>query len=178
MSLLLDYTDLMAIAGGSLAVLLLIYLARRRQINRISPLQAALDKIQPPLEPEQLELMLPFLVIEERFPSVGRILALVIRRRGFPVLTRNQSFTEPAQYLAQAAFSAGDEKTIGGALCHIVRGLLDDPDIEYNCRPELPELVDRFIEEIDLPEFREEGRVARPNTDSAPPGRPREEPKQ
>jgi len=145
----LDYVDLLLIAGAALSVLFVLFHLRRKDIARVSPLEAALAKSRGVMQQEQLDLLLPLLVLEERFPAFGRILALVIERRGIEKVAGNPAFLEPARYLAEAAFSNIEQRSIGGALCHIVRGFLDDPDIEYCCRPELPHLIDQFIDEID-----------------------------
>ena len=144
----LDYVDLLLIAGAALSVLFVLFHLRRKDLSRVSPLEAALAKSQDAMQQEQLDLLLPLLVLEERFPAFGQILALVIERRGIEQVAGNPAFLEPARYLAQAAFSDSKQQPVGGALCHIVRGFLDDPDVEYCCRPELPHLIDQFIDEI------------------------------
>ncbi len=148
MSLPFDYVDLLLIAGAALSILLILFHLRRKEISRVSPLEAVLANSQGVMRREQLDLLLPLLVLEERFPAFGRILALVIERRGIEQVAENPAFLEPARYLARATFSESAQQSLGGALCTIVRGFLDDPDVEYICRPELPHLIDQFIDEI------------------------------
>ena len=147
MPLPLDYLELLLIAAAALVFLLLLFLLRRRQVSRRSPLERALANSKIASNPEQQDLLMPLLVLEEQYPRFGEILALVIVRCGIRRLLRSPHFSEPARYLARAAFSSR-HSPIRGALCHMVRGFLEDPDIEFSCRPELPPLVDEFIEEI------------------------------
>ena len=117
-------------------------------MGRVSPLEKAISDSPDDIQEEQLDLLLPLLLFEEHFPAFGEIVALVICRLGVNEMAQGAAFNEPAEYLAKAAFSDSWESSIRGALCHIVRGFLDDPDIEYSCRPELARLVDQFIDEV------------------------------
>lgn len=160
MQLPLDYVDLLLIAAAALLFLLLLFLVRQKQIGRRSPLERALSNSKGAAKTHQ-DLLMSLLVLEEQYPIFGRIAALVIERCGIRRLIRHPDFIEPARYLAQAAFSE-QQSSVRGALCHMVRGFLEDPDIEYKCRPELAGLIDQFIEEIDL-----EQRPGSPPADSS-----------
>ena len=143
-----NYLDLLLLAGSSLLVLFFLVFLRRREISHASPLEQAISTTRGEIPQEILDQLLPLLVLEERFPAFGKIVALVLSRRGIEEITQRESFIEPASYLAQATFSEKIKTPLRGALCHMVRGFLDDPDVEYSCRPELADLVDEFIDEV------------------------------
>lgn len=95
------------------------------------------------------EYVVPLMVYEERYPSFGKIVSLVLGH--FPLIRflRQESFQSALVFLREAAFQPAGEKQTARCMSVVIQSFLEDPDVEYRCRRQLPALVREFLNEID-----------------------------
>ncbi len=142
----LSYFDLLLISLVAAAALLGIFLARRRWNTRPTRLRLLLATENPPHASSQR--LVSLLVFEEDFPSFCEILGLVLEKFPLERFEVNPEFRAALEFMDRAAYRTTDPLPRKSAMCVIVRSFLDDPDVEYHCRPLLSTLVDQFLVEI------------------------------
>lgn len=141
----LSYFHLLLITLAAAAALLAIFLARRRWNSRPTRLRLLLEGEGT----EYSQRLVSLLVFEEEFPNFCEILGLVLERFPLSRFESEPEFQAALEFLDHAACQPAAGERRKAAMCHIVRSFLDDPDVEYRCRPRLSPLVDQFLVEID-----------------------------
>ncbi len=141
-----SYAHSLLLAAGALTLLLLGFSLRRRWTRRPTRLRQLLSKKS--RDPAYTEFLVPLLVFEERYPSFSAILGLVLERFPLASFMRDKEFRSALTFLSEAAFRDVNEESLRTAMCELVRHLLQNPDVEYECRAELSTLVERFLYEV------------------------------
>jgi hypothetical protein len=135
-----SYSQLVLIFLAALLVLLVLFLFFRRTSEAADLFAARPDAGQ--------DYFLPVLVHEIRYPSFGKILALVFNHFGPERFLSNPEFKDAFEALRTAAFEKRHPKKVVADMSLIVRAFLSDPEVEYRFRKDLPPLVDLFLMEI------------------------------
>ncbi len=142
-----SYWHLLLISLAALAFFVAVFLFRRRWNTRPTRLRLLLG--QPSDELESRQRLVPILIFEDQFPAFCEILGLVFERFPIERFDRSPDFHRALHYVSESAFQQVDARHLKAAMCEVVRLFLDDPDVEYNCRPLLSVLVDQFLREIE-----------------------------
>lgn len=143
----LSYWHLLIVGLAAFAFFLVVFLFRRRWNTRPTRLRLLLN--QPSEDLESIQRLVPVLIFEDQYPAFCEILGLVFER--FPIKRFEESpdFHRALHYVTESAFRQVDSRHLKAAMCEVVRLFLDDPDVEYSCRPLLSVLVDQFLHEIE-----------------------------
>ncbi len=142
-----SYWHLLIVGSAALAFFLALFLLRRRWNTRATRLRLLLS--QPSEDLESIQRLVPVLIFEDQFPSFCEILGLVFERFPIQRFDKSPDFHRALHYVTESAFQQVDSRHLKAAMCEVVRLFLDDPDVEYNCRPLLSVLVDQFLREIE-----------------------------
>lgn len=98
------------------------------------------------------EYVMPLLVFERDYPSFIGILNLVISRFPISRFTGQEEVRSALAFLRQVGLNGPngpeDPKQVGSVMCVVVNAFVNDPDVEYELRLKLPELLNRFLEEV------------------------------
>lgn len=148
-SLSLSYSLAFAVVMGCLLAGLVVFLLRRRWFSRRGELQDFLQKNALKQPEFYSELLVPLLVYEEKYPSFGSILALVLEHFHPAYFMHQPKFREAIYALRDSVFLECDATQIISQMSRVVQIFLEDPEVEYRCRPRLSELVDQFLGEIE-----------------------------
>ncbi len=149
MALPIGYLPLLIAIAGVVFVLICIVLFRDRWNTTPTRLRAVLGTRNPRIDPVDLEELAALLLYEESYPAFSELLGLVLSRFPLERLQRKTRFRENLAYLAEATLGQASQQEIEDAMCRVIGTLLEDPDVEYYCRPELQTLIDRFIHDLE-----------------------------
>jgi len=105
-------------------------------------------------EPDH-EYLVPLMVYEEDYPAFGRILELVLKSFSLTRFRHEKEFEKAIKYLHDSVFKASTSEDLIWAMSHIVNTFARDPDVAFECRPHLENLLNQFLEEISHPLPRE-----------------------
>lgn len=141
----LSYSNLLIIMAVAVLFLALIFALRQRWRSQPEGLQALLhgrDELHH-------QLVVPLMVYEERYPSFGKILKLVLSRFPLQSFMRDRDFREAIQHLTDSISRHSAPEKVAASMCAVVRTFVSHPEVEYRCRPELGELLEEFLREVE-----------------------------
>ncbi len=101
-------------------------------------------------EPDH-EYLIPLMVYEENYPAFGRILELVLKNFSLKRFRHEKDFEKALNYLHDSVFKASTSEDLVWAMSHIVNTFVSDPDVAFECRPHMENLLNQFLEEISIP---------------------------
>lgn len=133
------------IAAGTLVIL--FFILRRSQPRQ--PLQLLLETPQPTLDQQDVQTLLPLLLLENDFPAFSEILSLVLARFPLSRFLAQDEFRSALTEAQRHALQSGNPSLFVWAMCRIVQTFLEDPDVEFETRPHLSGLVDKFLNEVE-----------------------------
>ncbi len=145
----LSYSSLLLVIAAAASLLTLLYLMRSRWRSQPEGLQSLLENDPQARSDLYHHLVVPLMVYEERIPSFGRILKLVLSHFRLEDFVQEKGFREAMQFLAESISQSSETDKAAAAMCTIVRTFLSNPNVEYRCRPHLQQLLDQFLEEIE-----------------------------
>ena len=147
----LPYSYLVLTVAAASLLLIALFLLRRRWRLHPTGLQAlAGARDDDPRERETYrEYLIPLMLYEEKYPSFGRILSLVLGHFPLSRFLREEQFRSALTLLKDSAFQPFEGRRIANDMAVVVRFLMEDPDVEYQCRKQFPLLVQQFLEEIE-----------------------------
>ena len=145
----LSYSSLLLVIAAAASLLILLYLMRNRWRSHPEGLQSLLENHSQARGELHHQLVVPLLVYEERFPTFGKILQLVLSHFRLEDFIQERGFREAMQYLGESISQPSKPDKATAAMCSVVRTFLSNPNVEYRCRPQLQELLDQFLEEIE-----------------------------
>lgn len=146
----ISYSSLLLLIAAAASVLVLLYLMRNRWRSQPDGLQALIEEAPETGSQQRDQLVIPLLVYEERFPSFGRILRLVLARFPIEDFLQEDEFRQAIHFLSESISKPRGEDKVAASMCLIVRTFISNPNVEYRCRPRLQELLDQFLDEIEL----------------------------
>ena len=148
----MSITYLHILLAFTVAVLFIVLqvLIRVRRANP-SGIQDFLRKRNKEQDEPDHEYLVPLLVYEEEYPTFGRILELVLKSFPLKRFRQERDFDRALDYLHASVFKASDSQDLIWAMSHIVNTFISDPDVAFECRPDLETLVAQFLEEISRP---------------------------
>jgi hypothetical protein len=97
------------------------------------------------------EYLMPLLVFERDYPSFIAILSLVVSRFPISRFTAHEEVRSALAFLREASFNGGEPKEISSVMCVVVNAFVNDPDVEYELRLKLPDLLNKFLDEVSSP---------------------------
>jgi len=146
-----SFPQLLLIASLALAFLVIaVVWLKKRSRGDSTLLRTTLAEPDLDFEPFSEELA-SLLVFEGEYPAFLDILGLVFRKFSVARFSSNPEFRSGMEFLGRAPFQETNPQAVQSAICALVYALLEDPDVEYGCRPELHELVDDLLQQIDEP---------------------------
>jgi len=148
MNIPLSYGYLLLVTLGTGLIVLLLVVFRRNLANRVVGCPFPADTHQVREHEFYTEFLMPLLVLERDYPSFIAILSQVISRFPISRFTVNDDFRSALAYLREASFNGGDPREISNVMCVIVNTFVNDPDVEYDLRLTLPDLLNKFLDEI------------------------------
>ncbi len=149
MDLPFGYMHVLIVIAVALLGLVGIYWHRDRWNTPPTRLRAVLSREEAELGSEDTDSLAPLLLYEERYPAFADIIGLVLSRFSLDRLLRGKRFRDNLAFLSHATCREERPEHVQAAMCQIIHALLEDPDIEYRCRPELQELIDRFLTQLE-----------------------------
>ncbi|MEE8348305.1 MAG: hypothetical protein V3R94_01960 [Acidobacteriota bacterium] len=111
-------------------------------------------------EPDH-EYLVPLMAYEEDYPTFGRILELVLKSFPLQRFRRERDFEKALNFLHDSVFQASHSEDLAWAMSHIVSTFVRDPDVAFECRPHLEDLLDKFLKEVSLPHSESPARIMR-----------------
>lgn len=147
----LPYSYLLLTIAVALLFLIAVFLLRRRWRLHPTGLQAlARARADDPTERETYrEYLIPLMLYEEECPSFGRILSLVLGHFPLSRFLREEQFQSALTFLRDSAFQPFEGRRVAPSMAVVVRFLMEDPDVEYQCRKQLSGLLHQFLQEIE-----------------------------
>lgn len=142
------FLEFLLISVAAALFLIGAFLLRRRWTARPTRLRLLLEGESRRIAGVE-EILLPLLVYEDDFPSFTEIMGLVLETFPLSRFLGNAQFREALTFLDKAVYDNGGAIHLRAAMCQVVRVFLEDPDVEYHCRPHLSRLVDSFLEELE-----------------------------
>lgn len=137
--------------GATLAagvIIILVIFLRHRLAARIAECPFPPDTHQVREHEFYTEYLMPLLVFERDYPSFIAILSLVISRFPISRFTAHEEVRSALAFLREASFNGGEPKEISSVMCVVVNAFVNDPDVEYELRLKLPDLLNKFLDEI------------------------------
>ncbi|MBI4444529.1 MAG: hypothetical protein HY645_01365 [Acidobacteria bacterium] len=144
-----SYSELLLILAAAVSLLMIAFVLRRHWLSHPLGLQKIINQKDQQGNEHYSEYLLPLLVYEERFPSFGKVISLVLEHFPMRRFMGKEEFRSAMVYLRDAAFQSVDPTRVAVSMAVIIRTMLQDPEVEYRCRKQLPNLVNQFLEEID-----------------------------
>ncbi len=145
MTLPFGYLEVLIAVAGALLILVGIFFFRDRWNSRATRLRDVLGGSDLQLSKEESDCLAAILLYEETYPSFTEILGLALSRFSLRRLRRRERFRQNLDYLAASACRQERSEHVQAAMCQVIRALLEDPDVEYHCRPRLQQLIDSFL---------------------------------
>jgi hypothetical protein len=143
----LPYGYLLAVAfaaGGLVALLIFLH---RRLASRVAEVPFPAETHDVREHEFYTEYLMPLLVFERDYPSFIAILSLVVSRFPISRFTVQPEVRSALGFLRDASFKGEDDRQIASVMCVIVNAFVNDPDVEYDLRLQLPDLLNKFLEE-------------------------------
>lgn len=148
MALPLSYSELLLLFTAAAGCVLLFFLFRRYWLSHPAGLQAVINRSDTREADTYAEYIVPLLVYEERYPAFGGLLSLVLAHFPLSRFLQEEEFKSALTFLRNSVSQPADRNRIVMAMSVVVRALIQDPDVEYRCRRQLPRLVNQFLREI------------------------------
>lgn len=149
MPLPLGYFQTLLVIVAVFLVLLVIFLLRERWNTSPTLLRQTLADHHHPIPEEGADALATFLLYEEEYPAFADIMGLALSRFPLDRLQQGDRFRDSFEFLAGATRREESPERIQAEMCRLIHALLEDPDIEYGCRPELEVLIDRFLNQVE-----------------------------
>lgn len=143
-----SYSDLLLVFSVAALFILALFLLRKRWVLHPMGLQNLVGKSEAAEEDDYAKYLVPLMLYEEKYPSFGRILSLVLARFPLARFLQEEEFKKALTFLCDATFHSFDGGRVAPSMATVVRSLVKDPDVEYHCRERLPGLVKEFLKEI------------------------------
>jgi len=148
MNIPLSYGYLLGATLAAGAIILLVVFLRQKLASRVSECPFPPDTHQVREHEFYTEYLMPLLVFERDYPSFIAILSLVITRFPISRFTTHEEVRSALAFLRQASFNGGEPKEISSVMCVVVNAFVNDPDVEYELRLKLPDLLNKFLDEV------------------------------
>ncbi len=143
-----SYSQLLLVVSATVVLVAILISLRRRWFPNPSCLQRLLNRKDCGNQEEYHEYIVPLLMYEETYPAFGNILALVLARFPLTYFLRQEDIRSALTFLGAAVFQKAARQDVILAMSVIVKCLATDPDVEYQCRPNLSSLVNQFLKQI------------------------------
>lgn len=143
------YSQMLLALGAAFLFVLGVFLLRSRWLSHAAGLQNLMDQGGIRQNEIYQDYLIPLMLYEEKYPSFGKILSLVLSHFPLSRFLSREGFKSALSFLRDGAFQPADVNRTVVAMSVIVRCLLEDPDVEYRCRKPLPALVNEFLKEIE-----------------------------
>ncbi|RPJ86696.1 MAG: hypothetical protein EHM18_04890 [Acidobacteria bacterium] len=148
MNIPFSYGYLLGATLAAGAIILLVIFLRHKFAVRVTECPFPPDVHQVREHEFYTEYLMPLLVFERDYPSFIAILSLVISRFPISRFTAHEEVRSALAFLGEASFNGGEPKEISSVMCVVVNAFVNDPDVEYEFRLKLPELLNKFLDEV------------------------------
>jgi hypothetical protein len=148
MNIPISYGYLLALTLVAGAAILLAVLLHRKLAVRMAECPFPIDAHDVREHEFYTEYLMPLLVFERDYPSFIAVLSLVISRFPISRFTVQEDVRSALAFLRDASFKGGDHREIASVMCLVVNAFVNDPDVEYELRVRLPDLLDKFLREV------------------------------
>ena len=149
MRLPFSYSYLLAVAVATMLLVgFLIWLHRRLTASKVAEVPFPTQTHDVREHEFYTEYLMPLLVFERDYPSFIAILSLVISRFPISRFTIQPEIRSALGFLRDASFKGGEDRQIASVMCVVVNAFVNDPDVEYDLRLQLPDLLTKFLEEV------------------------------
>ncbi|MFB3902954.1 MAG: hypothetical protein ACE15E_05830 [Acidobacteriota bacterium] len=148
MNIPISYGYLLGATLTAGVIILLVVFFRHKLAVRVAECPFPPDTHQLREHEFYTEYLMPMLVFERDYPSFIAILSLVISRFPISRFTTQEEVRSALAFLREASFKGGDPREISNVMCVVVNAFVNDPDVEYELRLKLPELLNRFLDEV------------------------------
>ena len=148
MTIPFSYSYLLAVAFAAiLLIVFLIWLHRAWAASKVTEVPFPTQTHDVREHEFYTEYLMPLLVFEKDYPSFIAILSLVISRFPISRFTAQPDIRSALAFLRDASFKGGEDRQIASVMCVVVNAFVNDPDVEYDLRLQLPDLLNKFLEE-------------------------------
>ena len=147
MNIPFSYGYLLGATLAAGAIILLVVVLRHKFAVRVTECPFPADTHQVREHEFYTEYLMPLLVFEKDYPSFIAILSLVISRFPISRFTIQPEIRSALGFLRDASFNGGEDRQIASVMCVVVNSFVNDPDVEYDLRLQLPDLLNKFLEE-------------------------------
>ncbi len=148
MNIPFSYGYLLGATLAAGAVFFLVIFLRHKFAVRVTECPFPPDTHQVREHEFYTEFLMPLLVFERDYPSFIAILSLVVSRFPISRFTAYDEVRSALAFLREASFNGGEPKQISSVMCVVVNAFVNDPDVEYELRLKLPELLNKFLDEM------------------------------
>ncbi|RPI25819.1 MAG: hypothetical protein EHM61_13395 [Acidobacteria bacterium] len=148
MNIPISYGYLLAATLAAGTIILFAIILRRQLAVRVAECPFPPDTHQVREHEFYTEFLMPLLVFERDYPSFIAILSLVVSRFPISRFTAHEEVRAALAFLREASFNGGNPKEISSVMCVIVNAFVNDPDVEYEFRLKLPDLLNKFLDEV------------------------------
>lgn len=148
MNIPFSYGYLLGATLAAGAIILLVVVLRHKFAVRVTECPFPADTHQVREHEFYTEYLMPLLVFERDYPSFIAILSLVVSRFPISRFTTYDEVRSALAFLREASFNGGEPKRISSVMCVVVNAFVNDPDVEYELRLKLPELLNKFLDEV------------------------------
>jgi hypothetical protein len=150
MEIPISYGYLLALTITAGTALLLIVLLHRKLAVQVAECPFPVDTHEVREHEFYTEYLMPLLVFERDYPSFIAILSLVISRFPISRFTGQEDVRSALAFLRDASLNGGDQREIASVMCLVVNAFVNDPDVEYELRLRLPDLLEKFLREVSI----------------------------
>jgi hypothetical protein len=139
------YTQFIVLGAFAVLFLVAAIVVRRRWDSPPSRLRQLLARPPAHHSADQLDSLAGLLIFEDTHRAFVDLLGLVLAKFSLGYFEDEESFAQALDFLNRAALEPVNPVAVQSAMCHMVQCLVENPDVEYACRPEFDELLSSFL---------------------------------